>query len=103
MFYPDVMKAACLLLSLALLSPAASFAQSVGYEPEEEGFSHPVRRPQPDDRFCVSKDARGTWKVERVYLRGVGKSCDAGRGVVQYRVQVDVSDPALKDALARAH
>ena len=54
-------------------------------------------------RFCVSKDARGTWKVERVYLRGVGKSCDAGRGVVQYRVQVDVSDPALKDALARAH
>ena len=51
MFYPNVMKTVCLLLSLALLAPAAVLAQSVGYEPEEEGFSHPVRRPQPDDRF----------------------------------------------------
>ena len=96
------MKAACLLLSLALLSPAASFAQSVGYEPEEEGFSRPARRPQPDDRFCVSKDAHGAWKVERVYLRAVGKSCAAGRGIVQYRTQIDVTDPSLKNALDRA-
>lgn len=95
-------KTICVLLSLALLTPLPVLAQSVGFEPEEEGFRTKPRKPQPDDRFCVSRDEQGNWVVERVLVRSAGTSCDGGKGTIQRRDQIDTSDPSLRRALAKA-
>lgn len=95
-------KTICMLLSLAFLAPVLAQAQSADYEPEEEGFVTKPRKPQPDDRFCVSKDDQGNWVVSRVLMRSVGASCEGGKGTVQRRDQIDTSDPALRRALAKA-